>query len=101
MFIPLRKRLYIVTVTVFKEYLIVTVTIFKKYLIVTLKKLKFYKNSPTPSKELLSAAPKLPKFCLLVEGNPDSLGEPIGCNSATLVTKLSLLGWDSRSKMST
>ena len=37
----LRKSLYIVTVTIFKEYLIVTVTIFKKYLIVTLKKLKF------------------------------------------------------------
>ena len=36
LFIPLRKRLYIVTVTVFKEYLIVTVTIFKKFLIVTL-----------------------------------------------------------------
>ena len=36
-----RKRLYIVTVTIFKEYLIVTVTIAKKYLIVALKKLKF------------------------------------------------------------
>ena len=32
----LRKRLYIVTVTIFKEYLIITVTIFKKYLIVTI-----------------------------------------------------------------
>ena len=31
-----RKRLLIVTVTIFKEYLIVTVTIFKEYLIVTL-----------------------------------------------------------------
>ena len=30
------KRLYIVTVTIFKEYCIVTVTIFKKYLIVNL-----------------------------------------------------------------
>ena len=39
-----RKRLYIVTVNIFKEYLIVTVTIFKKYLIVTLKKLKFKKK---------------------------------------------------------
>ena len=34
----LRKRFYIVTVTIFKEYLIVIVTIFKKYLIVTLEK---------------------------------------------------------------
>ena len=33
---PKRKRLLIVTVTIFKEYLIVTVTIFKKYLIVTI-----------------------------------------------------------------
>ena len=33
---PLRKRLLIVTVIIFKEYLIVTVIIFKKYLIVTL-----------------------------------------------------------------
>ena len=31
-----RKRLLIVTVTIFKEYLVVTVTIFKKYLIVTI-----------------------------------------------------------------
>ena len=36
-----RKSLYLVTVTIFKEYFIVTVTIFKKYLIVTLKKLKY------------------------------------------------------------
>ena len=34
--IPKRKRLLIVTVTIFKDYLIVTVTIFKKYLIVTI-----------------------------------------------------------------
>ena len=34
--INIRKRLYIVTVIICKEYLIVTVTIFKKYLIVTL-----------------------------------------------------------------
>ena len=35
-----RKSLYLVTVTIFKEYFIVTV-IFKKYLIFTLKKMKF------------------------------------------------------------
>lgn len=34
-----------------------------------LKKLKFYKNYPTV---LLSAAPKEPEFCLLVEEKPDS-----------------------------
>ena len=33
---PLRKRLLIVTVSIFKEYFIVTVTIYKKNLIVTL-----------------------------------------------------------------
>jgi hypothetical protein len=32
-----RKSLYIVTVTMFKEYLIVTITTFKEYVIVTLK----------------------------------------------------------------
>ena len=34
--IPKRKRLLIVTVTMFKEYLIVTVTFLKKYLIVAI-----------------------------------------------------------------
>ena len=35
-----RKRLHIVTVTIFKEYLIVTVTISKKNLIVTVTMFK-------------------------------------------------------------
>ena len=39
---PQRKRLLIVTVTIFKEYLIVTVTIFKEYLIVTVTIFKNY-----------------------------------------------------------
>ena len=37
-----RKRLHIVTVTIFKEYLIVTVTTFRKYLIVTVTISKKY-----------------------------------------------------------
>ena len=49
------RRLYIVTVTMFKDYLIATVTIFENYLIVNLNKLKFLKNSPTPSKSSKSA----------------------------------------------
>ena len=40
----LRKRLYIVTVTTFKDNRIVTVTILKNYIIVTPKKLKFNKQ---------------------------------------------------------
>ena len=36
MAIIIGRGLYIVTVTIFKEYLIVSVTIFKKYLIVTI-----------------------------------------------------------------
>ena len=39
---PLRKRLHIVTVTMFKEYLIVTITTFRKYLIVTVTISKKY-----------------------------------------------------------
>jgi hypothetical protein len=37
-----RKRLHIVTVTIFKKYLIVTVTTFRKYLIVTVTISKKY-----------------------------------------------------------
>ena len=65
------KRLYTVTVTIFKEYLIVTVTIFKKYLIVP-KKVEVLKSFHHPLEVLHSAAPKVPKFCLLSEENPDS-----------------------------
>ena len=35
--VTIHKEYLIVTVTIFKEYLIVTVTIFRKYLIVTLQ----------------------------------------------------------------
>ena len=56
----------------FKDYLIVTETIFKNYLIVTLKKVEVLKNLPHTLEVLLSAAPKVLKYCLMVEGNPDS-----------------------------
>ena len=40
--LPFRKRLHIVTLTTFKEYLIVTVTTISKYLIVTVTIFKNY-----------------------------------------------------------
>jgi hypothetical protein len=42
MHLPLRKRLHIVTLTIFNEYLIVTVITFRKYLIVTITISKKY-----------------------------------------------------------
>ena len=47
------KRLYIVTVTMFKDNLVVTVTIFKNYLIVTVTKFSQYQNGKMPVSLLL------------------------------------------------
>ena len=61
-----------------------------------LKKMEFKEKLPHNFEVLLRTDPKVPEFCLLVEGNPDSLKEPVACNITTLTTELTLLGWESR-----
>ena len=68
----------------------------KKHLSGTLKKIVFSQKYPNTLEVPLSAAPKVPEFCPEIEGNSEPRGEPVVCNIATLATKLSLLGWESK-----
>ena len=89
--VPVNKLLLAGTVPVNKLLLAWTVQVNKFLLAGTPKKYKFQKF-PHPSKY----PPIVPEFWPEVEGNFVQWGEPVPCNSATLVTELSLISLKSK-----